>query len=201
MKTCRSCGHELIIKETKNKSLNLVKPYYYRAYLFCPNCHRIYHEDKFKVVNHDLFSTKEKPSLSPPDVKIWTDGACTNNGSPQAKAAWAFVAGDYEKAGLVNGKQTNNRAEAYAILYALQWAAQKRYKNIDIYTDSQISIFGVSKHFSKVKVNQDIFKDIADIISRNQLKVNYRKVMGHSGDVNNERVDKLANDLASYNST
>ncbi len=200
MKTCKHCGEELIIKQTQTKSSQLQQLYYYKAYYFCLNCRRIYHDDKFKVINHSqaMFNDQNNLSVSPADVEIWTDGACTGNGTLDAKAAWAFVSGNEEQAGLVLGKQTNNRAEAYAILYALQWAAKKGYRNIIIYTDSQISIFGVNKHFSKVKVNQDIFKEIADVINTSKLLVTYKKVLGHSGDVNNERVDKLANNLASH---
>ena len=33
-------------------------------------------------------------SPSDVEVKIWTDGACVYNGTPRAKAAWAFVSDD-----------------------------------------------------------------------------------------------------------
>jgi len=130
-------------------------------------------------------------------VEIWTDGACTNNGKPNARAAWAFVSGDTEMAGLVEGKQTNNTAEGLAIYHALSWAANRGYKKIKLHTDSQISLYGVSKHHSKVKVNREIFENIANVIDKNNLQVEYVKVLGHSGDPNNDRVDRLANELAS----
>ncbi len=211
MKTCKHCGTELVIRQTQKKPSQLTKQYYYTAYYFCPKCRRIYHDDTFKMTNQTLpltltLSHKERGKtihdgvLSPAekvDVEIWTDGACAHNGTPKAKAAWAFVSGKHEEAGMVEGTQTNNRGEAFAILYALQWAAKKKYKRIIIYTDSQISIYGVTKHFSKVKVNQEIFRAIANVISENTLQVTFKKVLGHSGDENNERVDRLANGLAS----
>ncbi len=199
MKTCRNCGAELVVRQTQKKSSQLSQPFYYNAYYMCPRCGNVYHDEKFKIINNSLsWLDKTAPAeVSSSDIEIWTDGACTNNGTAHAKAAWAFVSGKHEKGGLVVGRQTNNRAEAYAILYALVWAAGKGYKSIAIHTDSQISIFGVSKHYSKVKVNQDIFKEIAHIITESKLTVTYKKVLGHSGDINNERVDKLANNLAS----
>lgn len=222
---CRTCGSKLIQRETQKKASQLKKAYYYTAYYFCTRCQKIYHNDKFKVINNFLFP---EPPLTPlyqgeksithpltrggvdefsPDVEIWTDGACVSNGQKHAKAAWAFVTplrqgyagqgGDVEKAGLVPGtKQTNNVAEGLAIFHALDWAAKNNFEKIKIYTDSQITIHNLKKPAKNVKVNQEIFRNIEEIINQNKLVVGYEKVLGHSGDVNNERTDKLANELA-----
>lgn len=197
----------MIVKSTKRTAEQLKKPYYYTAYYFCPSCKRLYHDEKFKVMNnqtsllssangshHDLLLRGEGTKVA--DVEIWTDGACVHNGTPKAKAAWGFVSGKTEKAGLVEGLQTNNRAEAYAIYYALVWAAEKSFRKIKLHTDSQISIHGVSKDPSKVLKNRDIFEQISQVINGCHLDVEWVKVLGHSGDVNNERVDKLVNTLA-----
>lgn len=198
MKTCRNCGSELIVRQTKRTPQQLKKPYYFTAYYLCPKCGRIYHDEKFKVVNdnYDLFTSKTILSQEPYDVEIWTDGASSNNGKLHAKAAWAFIASatgrDYEEAGLVEGKQTNNRGEAWAIYHALRWAAGKGYKRVNIHTDSQITIHGVMKSPERVKENRDIFQQIHAVIHENQLQVDYQKVLGHSGDLHNERADKLA---------
>ncbi|MBA3724670.1 MAG: reverse transcriptase-like protein [Candidatus Levybacteria bacterium] len=130
------------------------------------------------------------------DVEIWTDGACINNGTPRARAAWAFVSGDTEMAGLVEGKQTNNVAEGLAIYHALVWAGEQGHKKIKLSTDSQISLFNLQKDPHKVKVNADIFHNIAAVIKKYGLVVQYIKVLGHSGDIGNDRVDKLANSTA-----
>lgn len=197
MKACKKCGAELVIRQTKRTPSQAAKPYYYTAYYLCPSCGRIYHDDQFKVVNQTA-SFLEKNVLfndSSFDAEIWTDGACSNNGKPQAKAAWAFVSGAYEANGRVEGKQTNNRGEALAIYHALSWAGEKGFKNIRLHTDSQISIHGVLKDPEKVKENRDIFQDIHDVIKKYQLTVDFQKVLGHSGNVNNERADKLATSL------
>ncbi|MBI5123472.1 reverse transcriptase-like protein [Candidatus Roizmanbacteria bacterium] len=207
---CKNCGTKLIQKETKKTAEQLKKPYYYSAYYFCPSCKKLYHDEKFKVVNNqtslpssgfwtsqnDVILGSDSDSRISFDVEIWTDGACINNGTPRAKAAWGFVSGEIEQAGLVEGKQTNNVAEGLAIYHALAWAAEQGYKKIKLHTDSQISLFNLNKHHSLVKVNQEIFKNIAEVIDKNKLKISFIKVLGHSGDINNDRVDKLANDLA-----
>ncbi len=189
---CKTCGTPLLVKATKRTAEQLTKPYYYSAYYYCPRCHKMYLNDKFKVENENLFTKK---NIGPVDVEIWTDGACSNNGRPNAKASWAFVSGEYEAAGLVVGKQTNNTGEGFAILHALEWASEKGYKKIKILTDSQISIHNLQKPFEKVKENRELFAQIADVIDKNQLEVVYEKVAGHADNVNNNRADKLANDL------
>lgn len=158
----------------------------------------MYHDDKFKVINsasHILFETNAFADHEI-DSHIWTDGACRGNGTPQAVAAWAFVSGKHEESGLVEGKQTNNTAEAYAIYYALVWAVKEKKKTIKIYTDSQISIHSLTKPVHKVVANREIFAQIHELIKENGLQVQYEKVAGHADDVNNNRADKLANTTA-----
>jgi len=198
-KTCRNCGKKLIVKQTKRTAEQLKKPYYYSAYYYCSNCNKLYHDEKFKVINAQstpLFSDSQTKSLVGYDVSIWTDGACVGNGTPNARAAWAFVSGKTEQTGRVEGKQTNNRAEGLAIYYALKWAAEQKFTKILLHTDSQISIFNLQKPASKVLANREIFEDIEKVIAQNGLQVDYKKVLGHSGEPNNERADALANGLA-----
>lgn len=189
----------LIEKQTKKTREQLKKSYYYTAYYYCPHCKKLYHDDKFKVNNPQTaplhFGSIDSNPLDH-EVDIWTDGACVYNGTPLAKAAWAFVSGKTGIAGRVEGKQTNNTAEAYAIYHALLWAVENEYKNILIHTDSQISIHNLQKAASKIRINREIFEAIEKVIAENGLTVNYKKVLGHSGDTNNERADELANKLA-----
>lgn len=196
MEICKHCGHGLVVKQTKRTAEQLRKQYYYTAYYFCPNCKRIYHNDKFKIVNEnfDLFARSEVAN-GPIDVEIWTDGACVRNGKPSAKAAWSFVSEKYEERGLVSGKQTNNTAEAYAIYHALLWAEKRGHKRVKIHSDSQITLHNLRKPLRLIKENNEIFAKIYGVIEKHGLKVQYQKVLGHSGDINNERADKLANSL------
>lgn len=194
---CKHCGTPLLQKATKQTPERLTKSYYYTAYYVCPNCRKMYHDDKFKVMNtRESLFTKQVLDTKDIDIHIWTDGACRGNGTPHAIAAWAFVSGKHEESGLVEGKQTNNTAEAFAIYYGLHWAVKEKHKNIKLYTDSQISIQSLTKPVHKVVANREIFEKIQNLIQDNDLKVQYEKVAGHADDVNNNRADKLANTLA-----
>lgn len=193
---CKHCRVKLITKQTRRDPSQLKKQYYYTAYYYCPNCKRMYLNDRFKIVNKNfqLFTTN---TLLPEDidVTIWTDGACSFNGTGKAKAAWAFVSGEFEKSDFVIGKQTNNTAEGYAIYHALLWAKEKKHKRIKIISDSQITLHNLQKPPEKIKENKEIFAKIFEIIKKSDLQVIYEKVAGHAGDINNERADKLANQL------
>lgn len=196
MKVCKTCHSPLELRKPTLTSEKLHKQYYYSAYYYCPKCNKIYFDEAFKVINknHGLFTKSERPKGI--DAEIWTDGACVYNGTDRARAAWAFVSGSNEKAGYVMGKQTNNMAEAYAIYHALLWACEMGHEKIVIYSDSQITIGNLAKSYERVKENREVFRLIQELISANNLEVWYEKVLGHSGDPNNERVDKLANSLA-----
>jgi ribonuclease HI len=208
MENCKNCGYKLITKATKKSAGQLRKPYYYTAYYFCVRCQKLYHSDKFKVINNPLFEMAKPTKKTPAavafdtdtnhyDAEIWTDGACVHNGTPKARAAWAFVSGETEQAGLIEGKQTNNVAEGLAMYHALKWAAEKGHKTIKISSDSQISLNNMKKPTHKIVQNREIFERIEAVITINNLKVTFEKVLGHSGDPNNERADKLCNGLAS----
>src|SRR2546423_1542966 len=113
MKTCKNCGSNLIVKQTRRTPEQLKKSYYYTAYYFCPSCKKLYHDEKFKIINQpaeslfprDTRGTRGTLDTLKYDVHIWTDGASRNNGTDNAQAAWAFVSGKTEKAGRVIGKQ------------------------------------------------------------------------------------------------
>ncbi|MEK7571189.1 MAG: RNase H family protein [Patescibacteria group bacterium] len=154
-------------------------------------------DDRKQKKQNDVILGNDSDSRISYDIEIWTDGACVYNGTPRAKAAWAFVSGKTERAGLVAGRQTNNIAEALAIYHGLAWAVEKGYKKIKLSTDSQISLFNMKKPLAKIVKNQEIFGDIFGLIEKNKLEIDFVKVLGHSGDPNNERADRLANGLVS----
>ena len=69
MNVCRTCGQKLIERATRRTAEQLKKPYYYTAYYYCPHCRKMYHNDKFKVVNdnYELFTTH---TLEPVDFDV-----------------------------------------------------------------------------------------------------------------------------------
>ncbi|MCY7866075.1 reverse transcriptase-like protein [Bacillus spizizenii] len=100
------------------------------------------------------------------NIIMKTDGSCLNNGQPDASAGWAvIIKGDIEttlSGKLPGDKQTNNRAELYALLKALEWAKEHPEAKISIYSDSKIGIDGLLGD-SQRKANRDIWMDIEHI--------------------------------------
>lgn len=77
-------------------------------------------------------------------IKVYTDGACSNNGKDNAKAGIGVYFSKNDKRNIserVGGKQTNNVAELEAIIKAILilYSDIKEGKEIEIYTDSKYS--------------------------------------------------------------
>lgn len=86
-----------------------------------------------------------KTSGFKPDVIIYTDGGCHNNGPRKGDGAWAFVEyhEDAEQAIVHCGamiETTNNRAEMMAIIQGIQYYAE--HTNILVISDSGYVIKG-----------------------------------------------------------
>ena len=79
-------------------------------------------------------------------IIIYTDGACKNNGKKNAIAGIGiYVKDKINFSEKLFGKQTNQRAELYAILKAFQLININSYKNIIIVSDSMYSINCITK--------------------------------------------------------
>jgi ribonuclease HI len=99
---------------------------------------------------------------------------------------------------------TNNRMEMTAAIEAL--SALKRPCTVDLYTDSKYLIDGITKWLpgwqkrgwktaSKAPVkNEDLWRQLAELNTRH--RITWHWVKGHSGHIENERVDQLASDAA-----
>lgn len=137
-------------------------------------------------------------------VEINTDGACLGNPGP---GGWGALLryGETERE-LAGGESdtTNNRMELMAAIAALE--ALSTPCEVTLHTDSQYVQKGVGEWMPNwirrgwktaagqpVK-NQDLWERL-DRAAKNH-KVHWRWVRGHSGHVDNERVDKLARNAA-----
>ncbi len=134
-------------------------------------------------------------------VKIYTDGACRGNPGPGGWGA-LLVSGDTEKE-IWGGEilTTNNRMELTAAIRALE--ALKRSCAIAIYTDSKYVMDGIRtwlpnwkkrgwKTADKKPVkNQDLWQQLDALVATHDIQWHW--VKGHSGHVENERADALAN--------
>lgn len=132
-------------------------------------------------------------------VEIWSDGACKNNGTSNAVAAYGTIikAGNAEKeiTGRVTGEQTNNRAELSGVIAGL--SALKYPCTVKVYTDSQVVCYapaciarGYRTSAKKQAANIDLLKELSALL--NKHTVTFEKVIGHTGIAMNERCDKLA---------
>ncbi|MCK0129072.1 ribonuclease HI [Erythrobacter sp. F6033] len=137
-------------------------------------------------------------------VEIFTDGACKGNPGPGGWGALLRM-GKHEKE-LSGGEDdtTNNRMEMTAVIKGL--GALIEPCQVDIYSDSKYVIDGITKWVdgwqrkgwvtaSKKPVrNEDLWHELIAAVARHE--VDWHWVKGHSGHVENERVDKLASDEA-----
>jgi ribonuclease HI len=135
------------------------------------------------------------------EVEIYTDGACRGNPGP---GGWGVVlrAGLRERE-LCGGDPatTNNRMELTAAIQGL--VALKRHCRVTVYTDSEYLRRGISEWLSQWKrrgwrtadrkpvKNEDLWRQLDELASFHD--VHWRWVKGHSGHVDNERADQLAN--------
>jgi len=143
-------------------------------------------------------------------VVVFTDGACLNNGRPNAKAGIGVWWGNNDPRNIsepLEGRQTNNRAEIWAAIRAINRAAEDGYDSITVCSDSDFLITS-AKHWifkwnqngwilsgngerKKKVANRDDFKQLIEAMKR--IKVVWEKVKSHIGIPGNEEADRLAN--------
>ena len=146
------------------------------------------------------------------EAHVWTDGACSDNQSGEkAKAGVGVYFGPNDPKNLSEPlpgpKQTNQRAELWATIRALQ-VFQMFEKSAGIYTlhvhtDSMYVINGITKWIrgwkkngwisSKKKPveNKDLWEKL-DGLTQYKTKLEWHHVKGHSGNPGNEAADRLA---------
>ena len=135
------------------------------------------------------------------EVEIYTDGACRGNPGP---GGWGVILRykGHEKT-LYGGEAhtTNNRMELMAAITALE--ALKRRSRVSLTTDSQYVKLGITtwladwkrrgwKTADKKQVkNVDLWQRLDELVGKHE--VSWHWVRGHTGHVDNERADSLAN--------
>ena len=134
-------------------------------------------------------------------VQIYTDGACKGNPGP---GGWGVLLRYNKIEKTLHGGEsltTNNRMELMAAIQGLQ--ALTRPCEVDLYTDSQYLRKGMSEWLIQWKQNgwrtakkepvknDDLWRLLDQLASIHQITWHW--VKGHSGHVENELVDALAN--------
>lgn len=154
-------------------------------------------------------SSSDEQDLEQDAIKVYTDGACSNNGTPYAKAGIGvfFTEGDPRNfAGLVRGKQTNNVAEIKAIIKAFQILKKEinRGEYVIIHSDSMYAIRAAGEYgqrqekggWKKEIPNKDLVRKIYELF-QGRDNVKFRYVPAHTGgadpdSVGNEGADRMA---------
>ena len=140
-------------------------------------------------------------------IKIYTDGACVGNPGPGGWAA--IILFENKKKELFGGEKltTNNRMELTAAIKSLEYCdsqegKQLSLKEIKIYTDSLYLKDGITNWINNWKKNNwktsdkknvknvDLWKKLKELVKSNSVE--WIWVKGHSNDLMNEQVDRLA---------
>ena len=138
--------------------------------------------------------------MTKPEIKIWTDGACSGNPGP---GGWGvlLMAGTRRKE-LFGGAPdtTNNRMELMAAIEALN--ALKKASRVTLHTDSTYVKDGLTKWIhgwkkngwktaaKKPVKNKDLWQALESACARHEI--DWVWVKGHAGDEGNEKADELA---------
>ena len=145
----------------------------------------------------------------PSEVQLYSDGACSGNPGP---GGWAFLLvhpATGKKLERSGGERltTNNRMELQAAIEGL--STLKRPSRVELFTDSVYVGKGMSEYMPKWKANgwrrkegakfvelnnEDLWRRLDELLAKHKVK--YTRVAGHSGHLENDRVDGLA--VAAY---
>ena len=140
-------------------------------------------------------------------IVVYTDGACSNNGKPNAKAGYGVYWPDEQfeniSEKLKGDIQTNQRAELTAILKAVKvYLNNENKKKLLIKTDSKYSIDCITKWSANWERNgwkTSDGNDVKNVDLIKPLNLLYKKdlfilehISGHSGVDGNEKADQLA---------
>lgn len=145
--------------------------------------------------------------LQNPDepVVVFTDGASAQNGRKRAHAGFGVYWGPNHPLNAskrLPGRQTNNRAEIQAAVYALNQAKQIGARKVKLYTDSQFLIHAITDWIHKWKkngwklVNGEIVVNKNDFLELEAvgqgLEVDWTYVRAHARNHGNDEADRLA---------
>ena len=139
------------------------------------------------------------------EIKIFTDGSCTNNGKENARCGggvWFGQDDPRNKAVRVPGElQSNQIGELAAVIIALQEIPHLR--PVEIVPTPKYTINGLTTHLRNWEdigwigiQNAALFKKAAFLMKRRSAKTTFSWVKAHRGTLGNKESDKLAKEGA-----
>jgi len=151
-----------------------------------------------------------------PEILVYTDGACSNNGKKNARASVGVFFGENDPRNFsreLAGKKTNNIAELSAIIIAYHILEEdiKQGINILICTDSQYAMRCCTTYGDKCEKNgwmkeipnKTLVKRAYDLFKRKK-NIKFKHIKAHTGltdeySIGNAGADKLANEAIGLN--
>jgi ribonuclease HI len=144
---------------------------------------------------------------SPPDVLLFTDGACSGNPGP---GGWAAIlkhpaTGKEKKLSGGDPATTNNRMELTAAIQGFRAIDASRPRRVHLVSDSEYVILGLTqwitgwlannwrrgrKAGAPLVKNADLWRTLYELVQKHE--VTYEHVRGHAGHPENEECDRLA---------
>lgn len=144
-------------------------------------------------------------------IRIFTDGACSENPGP---GGWAAVFNTENKCTAIQGHEqltTNNRMELKAVVESFKKILSKKIKDdieFELYSDSAYVVNAINNKwvdkwqqnnwkttkYDDVK-NRDLWEELCFVKNKTRslgVYVKVIKIKGHAGNTFNELVDKLA---------
>lgn len=144
-------------------------------------------------------------------VRIFTDGACSENPGP---GGWAVIFNSADKCKTISGREsmtTNNRMELKAVIESYRkilTSIHKHDNEYELYSDSAYVVNSINNGWidkwqlnnwkttknEDVK-NRDLWEELANLQTKAKIlgvSIKIIKIKGHAGNTFNELVDKLA---------
>lgn len=145
-------------------------------------------------------------------IMIYTDGACSNN--PWGPGGWAVTLNYEDRYDVLSGYSlctTNNRMELTAVVEAIKYLINKKYKKIVVNSDSAYVVNGINKGWVqewfkkgwKTKqgndiANADLWRELYSYYTMKGVSLTFNKVPAHSGHTFNEIADEEAKKEVEY---
>lgn len=137
-------------------------------------------------------------------IEIFTDGSCLGNPGPGGWAALLRCGAQEKKISGSEANTTNNRMELMAAIEAL--LSLKKPSQVRLTTDSQYLRLGMTQWVKGWQAkgwrragnqpvkNEDLWRRLVELDGMHQISWHW--VKAHNGNVDNECVDKMANEAA-----
>ncbi len=142
------------------------------------------------------------PPPHPPEIRVYTDGACAGNPGP---GGWGWAIDGGPSCSGAEAASTNQRMEVWAVLDALTTLLLQTESTITVVSDSTyvVNCFrdrwyagwksrGWKNSQKQPVANQDLWKPLIELYLDHAHRTKFEWVKGHSGNKMNDVVDALA---------